>query len=156
MSLDAPTVSICLAVALRGNCFSACTRSHAPLSPRDEEQVAQLRGLTLQRGCHAEPAHGPHPMWPPKPQTDPYPVMSSLQPLSLSPAVLQARQAVARSPGKCRVTDCLALAPRAPATDASPLVSPRLAQINTTPDSLGKHVKLHSRLFLSGGLDAAV
>ena len=103
-----------------------------------------------------ELAHGPCPMRPPKPQTDPYPVMSSLRPPGLSPVVLEARQAVTRSPSKHQVTDNLALAPRALVTDASPLVSPRLARIDTTPDSLGKHAKLHSRLFLSGGLDAIV
>jgi len=47
MSLNAPTVLICLAVALRGNCFSACTQSHASLSPWDEAHVAQLGGLAL-------------------------------------------------------------------------------------------------------------
>ena len=82
--------------------------------------------------------------------------MSSLQPPGLSLAVLQARQAVVRSPSKHQVADNLALAPRALAAEASPLVSLHLAQITTAPDSLGKHAKLHSRLFLSGGSDAVV
>jgi len=46
-SLDNPAMSICLPVALRGSCFSGCTRSHDPLSPRDEEHVAQVGGLAL-------------------------------------------------------------------------------------------------------------
>ena len=32
MPLDAPALSICLSVALRGSCFSGCMQSHAPLS----------------------------------------------------------------------------------------------------------------------------
>ena len=47
MSLDTPTLLICLSVALRGSCFSGCMQSHAPLSAQDEEHVAQLGGLTL-------------------------------------------------------------------------------------------------------------
>ena len=82
--------------------------------------------------------------------------MSSLRPPGLSPAVVQARKTAARSPSKRRVTDRPTSKPRAPVTDDGPLVSPRLTRIDTTPDSLGKHIKLHSRLFLSGGLDAAV
>ena len=61
-----------------------------------------------------------------------------------------------RSPSKHRVTDHPTSAPRAPVTDDGPLVSPRLTRIDTMPDSLGEHAKLHSRLFLSGDLDAAV
>ena len=47
MSFDAPAVLMSLAVALKENCFSVCTQSHAPLSPRDKEHMAQLGGLAL-------------------------------------------------------------------------------------------------------------
>ena len=103
-----------------------------------------------------EPVHGLCPAQPLKPQMDPYPTMSSLQLPGLSPTVTQARLAIVRSSGKCRVADNFAPAPRALVAEASPLVSPCLAWITTAPDLLGKHAKLHSHLFLSGGLDAMV
>ena len=95
-------------------------------------------------------------MRPPEPRTDPHPVLSSLRPPGLSPAVVQARKTAVRSPSKRRVTDRPTSEPRAPVTDDGPLVSPRFAPIDIVPDSLGKHAKLHSRLFLSGGLDTTV
>ena len=47
VSLNTPALLICLSVALRGRCFSACMQSRAPLSAWDKEHVAQLGGLAL-------------------------------------------------------------------------------------------------------------
>ena len=47
MSQQSPNQRLCLAMALRGECYSNCTGFHGTLTPAEVQQIAQAGGLAV-------------------------------------------------------------------------------------------------------------